>query len=172
MEIYAHYFADWIFSYFCHQDPNHLINITGQTLPVCSRCGFIYIGIFTSYLVLFVYRKNRFLWQLGALFVAFLLCEWVISNIGLHPSSTLSRSLSGFTGGVGVTLILSSYKRFAWNWFLALLIIILIFSLIIFSSQTLIINLILFTFFIFWTHAFMVIYQIITKIKGVSYEFE
>lgn len=172
METLIYIFSERLFSLFCHQQNDLLMHIDGYSLPFCYRCGFIYIGIFTAFLVLIVYQKNMPSWSVGLLFVSILFGEWFISNIGLYHSTVLSRSISGFIGGVGAVFLLYHYEWKINTVKIILLILVPILSLFIYSFYTAILTLILVSFIIFWVWAIHIAQLIILsfKTKGVSYE--
>ena len=172
METFLHIFVERIFSLFCHQQSDLLMQINGYALPICFRCGFIYIGIFITFFVSIIYRKKLPSWSVGMFFISILFFEWFSSNIGLHQSSVLSRSISGFIGGVGGVLVLYNYGWKVNDIQMVLSVLILILTLLIFSFQTAILTLILLSFLIFWTGAIQVIHKIVFsfKTKGVPYE--
>ena len=105
-------------------------------------------------------------------FISILFFEWFSSNIGLYQSTVLSRSISGFIGGVGGGLVLYHYGWKGNDIQMVLSVLILILTLLIFSFQTAILTLILLSFLIFWTGAIQVIHKIVFsfKTKGVPYE--
>ena len=172
METFLHIFVERIFSLFCHQQSDLLMQINGYALPICFRCGFIYIGIFITFFVSIIYRKKLPSWSVGMFFISILFFEWFSSNIGLHQSSVLSRSISGFIGGVVGVLILYYYGWKVNDIQMVLSVLILILTLLIFSFQTAIVTLILLSFLIFWKGAIQVIYKIVLsfKTKEVTYE--
>tara|TARA_B100000809_G_scaffold223104_1_gene232473 strand:- start:1089 stop:1622 length:534 start_codon:yes stop_codon:yes gene_type:complete len=171
METFINIFSERLFSLFCHQQGDLLMQIYGYALPICFRCGFIYIGIFTTFFVSIIYRKKLSLWSIGMFLISILFFEWFSSNIGLYQSTVLSRSISGFIGGVGGVLVLYHYGWKVNDIQMVLSVLILILTLLILSFQTAIITLILLSFLIFWTGAIQVIRKIVLsfKTKGVPY---
>lgn len=160
MAIFINIIGERLFSLFCHQQSNLLMHINGSILPICFRCGFIYIGIFTTFFVSIFYGKKVSIWSVGISFISILFFEWFSSNIGLHESSILSRSISGFIGGVGGVLVLYHYGWKANAMQMALSVLILVLTLLIISFQTAVLTLIFLSFLIFWTGAIQVIHKI------------
>lgn len=174
MEQVIYIFGDRLFSFICHQQNDLLMQINGHALPLCFRCGFIYIGIFSALFITVIYRKILPSWSVGLFLISILFFEWLGSNLGIYSSSVFSRSISGFIGGVGGVLVLYHYEWRVNDKQMILSFIMLFSAQFLFSFQTAILLLILLTFVIFWTGAIRVITKIIlsNKTKGITYEIE
>jgi len=50
-QAWASDFSNGVFAPFCHQLPERSITVAGATMPVCSRCFGIYLGMFLGALI-------------------------------------------------------------------------------------------------------------------------
>ena len=103
--------ADNLFSFFCHQSTGLLFTVLGTTLPVCSRCAGIYLGLLLTFASISSMGLVRIRWSIGAAPVTVMVLEWVVGNIGLITNTAASRLVIGVLGGAGVAIILVHYGR-------------------------------------------------------------
>lgn len=162
--------SDYLFSFFCHQQTDLLIHINGEILPMCYRCGGIYTGIALSLPFLPLVGKLPNRWYLGLALILTLLVEWTLANIGITNSSQLSRSITGFTGGLGLCFMLSHYfHTFNYPYYTTILITIIVLPAL--SLATTIELTITLTFLHFWSRTLQrIIYGFLSKYqKGEHY---
>ena len=101
----------WLFHFTCHQNPELLVHLNGYTLPFCYRCGGIYLGVALSSPFIGILQKLSWRWLLGLGLILITTVEWFLANSGFTASNMLSRSLTGFVGGMGLVVMLSQYIR-------------------------------------------------------------
>lgn len=91
------------FSKVCHQNEDRSFHLFTHMLAVCSRCVWIYIGLFigTSFYPLKYKLNNTEIPSLLYLFVAsvILLIDVMLDSIGIFENTFLSRSVIGFIIG-------------------------------------------------------------------------
>jgi uncharacterized membrane protein len=145
--------ADILFSFFCHQRTDLLFTVLGITLPICSRCAGIYLGILLTFTGLSSCGLVRVRWSLGAALLTVMALEWTAGNLGLINSSAASRLLTGVLGGAGAAIILVHYgRRLTWT----VIAILCVQVLIVMSTATIpttIMFMIIWSFGLFWINA-------------------
>jgi len=105
------------FSKVCHQNEDRSFHLFEHMLGVCSRCVWIYVGIFigTSFYPLKYRLNNTNLPSLVYLFVAaiILLLDVMLDAIGILPNTFFSRSATGFLIGFVLPFyIIPGYVKF------------------------------------------------------------
>lgn len=103
--------ARWISEFFspvCHQLDSHSLHLFGHPLAVCARCFAIYVGFFAGGILAPHFRLRRFsstvpLWIAGALPM---LLDVALDVGGFHPSSNLTRVITGSIFGVAAAVVL------------------------------------------------------------------
>ncbi|MFQ6673458.1 MAG: DUF2085 domain-containing protein [Fidelibacterota bacterium] len=145
-----HTIAGRIFSVFCHQQPGLLLEIQGVELPVGIRCGLLYVGIFSGYLVSAFNEGRTLPWRWGLVLVSVMGTEWLVSNVSLHASTGFTRGVTGFLGGLGAAAMMGHYRRNADDWRLFLAVVICSIAATVSIPSGLLV-MILVTWMIFWT---------------------
>lgn len=163
MENIVYYIAENLFSHFCHQENNLLMMIEGEQLPLCIRCSFIYLGIFSSYLLALFSESPPLSWKAGFLLVTILAVEWLSANLGLHSSTAFSRGLVGYLGGIGLYSMVKQWGDLMNIWPTVVLIL-LASAAIAVSNSTGLLALIILTWLLFWT-------DIIVTIASLAIEY-
>lgn len=97
---------------FCHRLPDRTFKLKGHYFPVCSRCTGMYIGMFSffifSYFNLVHYSINFTL--LGFLMVIPTAIDGFTQLFGLRESNNYLRFFSGLIGGIGLLILVISFK--------------------------------------------------------------
>jgi uncharacterized membrane protein len=93
----------------CHQIPERSFSLFGYPLAICERCFAIYLA-FMLYTWLYPFLRVDKLVRGKSLFIpavllTFLFLDWLLDAVGLVSNSLLSRTLSGFSGGLGIAYI-------------------------------------------------------------------
>ncbi len=166
MDSLLHSFTEYLFSIFCHQNPHLLLHISGESLPICMRCGCIYLGVFITCAIASLFRRLSIPWSVGIVLVSILFVEWLTANIGIRASSEISRILSGIVGGAGGVIILLHYGKIMGGRIIAAAGLILAGATLTISFHTVAILLILCSFFLFWANAARILFQIVSPIKN------
>lgn len=166
MDSLLHSFTEYLFSIFCHQNPHLLLHISGEPLPICTRCGCIYLGVFITCAIASLFRRLSIPWSVGIVLVSILFAEWLTANIGIQPSSGISRILSGIAGGAGGVIILLHYGKIMGGRIITAAGLVLLGAALAISIHTTVLLLILCSFFLFWANAAQVLFQIVSSIKN------
>ena len=97
----------------CHQDPTRSFRLFDVTLPVCSRCTAVYLGLFGGIVGFPLIRNcvgltNRIRYLIGTSTILLGL-DVALDVAGLWQNSFLSRSISGgvlgLTYGLGILVL-------------------------------------------------------------------
>jgi uncharacterized membrane protein len=104
------------FSRVCHQLNSHSLHLFGSKFAVCARCTAIYYGFFVSVVLYpFLLQKNlsqtvtkTTLSSSRTLFLSVLpiLLDLGLSEIGVHESTLMTRTVSGAILGIALPFIL------------------------------------------------------------------
>ncbi|MFB0515490.1 MAG: DUF2085 domain-containing protein [Candidatus Neomarinimicrobiota bacterium] len=162
MEALLHSVAKDLFSLFCHQNPDLLLRVGGEPLPICTRCGCIYVGVFLTWAVASLFRRHTIPWSVGMALVAILVVEWLTANLGLRAASEVSRALAGLAGGAGAVIVLLPYSRIIGRRIITSAGLVLVGTAITTTIHTAALLLILCSFVLFWANAGWVALQIIS----------
>jgi uncharacterized membrane protein len=107
-----------IFSCFCHQASERSAQFGGEIFPVCFRCAGIYLGVFSTYITMFL--SKRFLRTPASkkeiLLLSFLFLPLIIDGLGnafnLWQSVPLIRSITGLFAGIFLATVLIPFLQF------------------------------------------------------------
>jgi len=108
-----------IFSFFCHQTVERSPQFGGDIFPVCFRCAGIYLGIFSTYITM--YLSKRFLrtpaTKREIFLISFLFLPLMIDGLGnalsLWHSTPLIRSITGLLAGIFLATVLIPFLKFS-----------------------------------------------------------
>jgi uncharacterized membrane protein len=98
----------------CHQLDARSFHLAGEKWGVCIRCAAIYLSFFCALLTIPLWRSVKNLrvpplWVL-VLILSPMIADVVLNDLGLFPSSMLSRTATGLILGFGLTLfVVPSY---------------------------------------------------------------
>ncbi|HNR25409.1 MAG TPA: DUF2085 domain-containing protein [Methanobacteriaceae archaeon] len=98
--------------FYCHQIPDRTLKLFGHYLPVCSMCTGLYTGSIISFIFLYEMYLSQISFYLGIILIIPTLIDGYTQYIGLRMSNNTLRLITGFTAGVGLILILISFKSF------------------------------------------------------------
>lgn len=166
MDSLLHSFVEYLFSIICHQNPHLLLHISGESLPICTRCGCIYVGVFITCAIASLFRRLSIPWSVGIVLVSILFVEWFSANLGLRASSEVSRALSGLAGGAGGVIILLHYGKIMGGRIIVATLFVLAGTALGTSIYAAVLLLILCSFFLFWANTARVLFQIVSPIKN------
>ncbi len=142
------------------------MHIGGEPLPVCMRCGCMYVGVFITSALSPLLRRLSVSWFVGIVLISILFVEWFTANLGLRASSEVSRALSGLAGGAGGVIVLLHYGKIIGGRIITAAGFILAGVTLAISIHTVAILLILCSFLLFWANAARVLFQIVSPIKN------
>jgi len=99
-------------SLICHRKPERTFNIKGHYFPVCSRCTGIHIGaIFYYLLVYFLYIDyNIYLISMASLMAIPTFIDGFTQLLGYRESNNTLRFFTGLLAGIGLGLLIKSFK--------------------------------------------------------------
>ncbi len=99
-------FAEKVFEFFCHQNPERCWAPRGITLPVCQRCTGVYVGVLLALLTIIIIRSP----VTRKLLVFHLVLVLQAIPFGLHfiPETPEIRLLSGQLFSVGIVYFLTA----------------------------------------------------------------
>ncbi|GEM_PF-274669 len=91
----------------CHQFDSRSFHMYDHSFAVCIRCTAIYFGFFGS--IIFVrsgvhFKGGRHHWIVGAALPMFI--DALFDTVGIFPSSTVSRLITGGIFGFGMAIVL------------------------------------------------------------------
>lgn len=98
--------------FFCHRLPERTFKLKGHYFPVCSRCTGLYLGMFSF----FIFACFNFVHYsvsvtiLGFLMVIPTTIDGFTQLFGLRESNNYLRFFSGLIGGVGLLILVISFK--------------------------------------------------------------
>ncbi len=98
----------------CHQIPERTFNIRGRYFPVCARCTGLYLGVF-FYLIYQYYSYVYYsidLTILAILMVVPTFLDGFTQFLGLRESDNKLRLITGFFGGIGLSILVVSIKLY------------------------------------------------------------
>ena len=98
----------------CHQIPERTFNIRGRYFPVCARCTGLYLGVF-FYLIYQYYSYVYYsidLTILAILMVVPTFLDGFTQFLGLRESDNKLRLITGFLGGIGLSILVVSIKLY------------------------------------------------------------
>ena len=98
----------------CHQIPERSFNIRGRYFPVCARCTGLYLGVFL-YLIFSYYNQVDYsidLTILAILMVVPTFLDGFTQFLDLRESDNKLRFVTGFFGGIGLSIIVVSMKLY------------------------------------------------------------
>lgn len=149
LEDIVHFLARAMFSVSCHQKPDLLMNVQGDVLPLCIRCGSVYVGLFFAYLVVFLFPGKKLPWLLALVLFGIMIGEWLMAQGGFYASSDWTRGVTGFVGGFGAANILWCHGKGIGSW--PVIVPVVVPALVSLTSPSLaVLVLILTTWAIFW----------------------
>jgi uncharacterized membrane protein len=105
-----------LLGFICHQDKSILIVVSGDFIPLCSRCLGLHIGFFLTLVFLNrIIQRNVNLDKPINLFVIIFLISiagihWIFGALDLMEMNSLSRFITGFISGSGLYVFLYSLK--------------------------------------------------------------
>jgi uncharacterized membrane protein len=107
-----------IFSCFCYQAVERSPQFGGDVFPVCFRCAGIYLGIFSTYITM--YLSKRFLKTPASkkeiFLISILFLPLMIDGLGnafsLWYSTPLIRSITGLLAGIFLATVLIPFLKF------------------------------------------------------------
>lgn len=109
---YLYPYLTVLYSHVCHQQPEKILSINGQSLLVCSRCSGIYLGSFISTIILFFLpslqiKKIKFL----IFAVIPMLIDVILYSIGVYSYSKEVALFSGILFGIaGIIYIYNGFR--------------------------------------------------------------
>ena len=98
----------------CHQIPERSFNIRGRYFPICSRCTGLYLGVFL-YLIFSYFNQVYYsidLTILAILMVVPTFLDGFTQFLDLRESDNKLRFVTGFFGGIGLSIIVVSMKLY------------------------------------------------------------
>lgn len=101
--------------FFCHQMPDRTLKLFGHYLPVCSRCTGLYIGSIIGFIFLHEMYLSQISFYLGIILIIPTFIDGYTQYNGLRMSNNFLRFVTGLIGGIGLILILISFKWFIIN---------------------------------------------------------
>lgn len=105
------------FAFICHQKASLCFNISGKSMPICSRCFGIYTGIFILSTLLLFFKKDYLLVK-KKLFkfkiaIIFFLTAWSavyidsrLNSENIIQQSHLRRFITGFAAGCSLAILI------------------------------------------------------------------
>jgi len=107
-----------IFSCFCHQAVERSPQFDGDIFPVCFRCGGIYLGIFSTYISMFLSKRflripasKREIFLISLLFLP-LMIDGLGNALCLWQSTPFIRSITGLLAGIFLATVLIPFLKF------------------------------------------------------------
>lgn len=111
---YLHEFYDVFTHCICHRIPERSFKIGNTYFPVCARCTGFYIATFSyfvyAYLFYVEYTVELILFGFLLLIPSFI--DGGTQFIGLRESNNTLRLITGLMGGLGLGILIKSFKIF------------------------------------------------------------
>ncbi|MEJ5185923.1 MAG: DUF2085 domain-containing protein [Candidatus Geothermincolales bacterium] len=113
-------FLWWLGFSICHQQVERILQFGDNRLFLCARDTGLFVGLFTTAVTLFLAAQRlrhgtRVVNLVAGVCVSFFLWDSLTSYLGLRETTNLLRFLSGFSGGVGLGLLLLSREGLPWS---------------------------------------------------------
>lgn len=107
-----------IFSCFCHQAIERSPQFDGDIFPVCFRCAGIYLGIFSTYISMYLSKRflrtpasKKEIFLISSLFLP-LMIDGLGNAFSLWQSMPLIRSFTGLLVGIFLASVLIPFLKF------------------------------------------------------------
>jgi uncharacterized membrane protein len=107
-----------IFSCFCHQAVERSPQFGGEIFPVCFRCAGIYLGIFSTYITMYLSKRflrtpdsKREVFVISILFFP-LMIDGLGNALGFWQSTPFVRSFTGLSAGILLAIVLIPFLPF------------------------------------------------------------
>jgi len=107
-----------IFSFFCHQTVERSPQFGGDIFPVCFRCAGIYLGIFSTYISMYLSKRflrtpasKKEIFLISLLFLP-LMIDGLGNILNLWYSTPLIRSITGLLAGIFLATVLIPFLKF------------------------------------------------------------
>ena len=97
---------------FCHRLPERTFKIGNRYFPVCSRCTGLYIGLFTTIILLFYIEFHPILIFIGPLMLLPTLLDGFLQYCGIRMSTNLIRFITGVIGGIGLAIMIKTFTYY------------------------------------------------------------
>ena len=121
--------ADYVAYAVCHRLPTHSFAVFGRPLPLCARCGGIYLGIVLSFSITLLTQRHRharfsprtisltlLIFGLLMVFDGFNSLLYDIGRPALYTPNNILRLITGFGAGLAVANIVSTtFAQSAWR---------------------------------------------------------
>lgn len=113
-------FLWWLGFSICHQQADRILQFGDNRLFVCARDTGIFVGLFTTVVTFFLAaQRSRYRTSVvnlvAGICIFFFLWDSLTSYLSLRGTTNLLRFLSGFSGGVGLGLLLLSREGLPWS---------------------------------------------------------
>jgi uncharacterized membrane protein len=98
--------------YICHQKPERTFKIRDNYFPVCSRCTGFYMGAFSYFIYVYwnFVEYNISITIIGFLMLIPAFLDAFTQLSGSRESTNSIRFITGVIGGVGLAILVKSFK--------------------------------------------------------------